>query len=280
MFVKDLFNKHGQFLSERYVMYNLKNTSNWVAEYFVLKNIFIKYVIHRFNPLECQYIQPCILNNAKFYINGKLTELTDIKSKEIYTALISKKFHRPYTERMWQKRLNIEITPERWKDIYFENIKVIKYKKFSEFKFKVLHNILTNRQALSKWKINISPNCAYCGQLENVCHLLYFCPRVKQIWQNVGECLKMYIQLKHIILGIPNHNYVCENKMTCITIISYAMYSYWCMCINEEEKKAKYIKDHINQTLSFYVEVYKHVLEGQQRQNLICMMKCISNNIK
>ena len=275
LYVKDLFDKDGQFISERNILYTLQNTTNWISEYFILKNIFRKYTIHRFNPLDCLYLQPSLCKNIKCYIDGRFIHPADITTKDSYRTLIQKKYQRPYTEKMWQNRLGVEIESDRWKNIYVENLKILRYKKFSEFKFKILHNTLSSRYILSKWNKNVSPQCEYCGEIENMCHMIYTCPRVKQIWQDVSESLKLNIQLRHIILGLSNHNYVCENKMICIVLICHAIYSFWCICQNDDHHININIKSHIKQKLVFYGEVYNCILKGQQKENMISMINCL-----
>ena len=106
------------------------------------------------------------------------------------------------------------------------------YSKFTEFKFKIIHNVLPCGKQLCRWNNNYSGLCVYCGEVENITHLLYECSRIKNIWRVVSNCMKTNILLKHIIIGFQfnNENYVLQNKIICIVIISYAIYSVWCKC--------------------------------------------------
>ena len=89
----------------------------------------------------------------------------------------------------------------------------------------------------------------YCGEIENM-----------------RESLKLNIKLRHIILWVSNHNYVCENKMICIVLICHAIYSFWCICQNEDHHININVKSHIKQKLVFYGEVYNCILKDSRKR--------------
>ena len=158
---------------------------------------------------------------------------------------------------MWEKRLGNEI--KIISKVYAQNFKFLKHSKFTEFKFKIIHNILPCGKQLCNWNNNYSGLCVFCGEAENISHLLYECSRIKNIWRVVSNCMKTNILLKHIILGLKcsTENYVLLNKIICIVIISYAIYSVWCKCnINNINYKNVDVKSNIKQQFSFYLEVF------------------------
>ena len=59
---------------------------------------------------------------------------------------------------------------------------------------------------------NVSAKYACCSESEDICHMLYSCPRVKHVWSVLSNCLKLNVMLKHVILGIPCQNYLSENR--------------------------------------------------------------------
>ena len=67
-------------------------------------------------------------------------------------------------------------------------------KKVAEFNFKMMHNLLSNRYILSKWKHDIDRNCLICnGIIENNEHLIYSCSNVVEIWSKASNSLKFNI---------------------------------------------------------------------------------------
>ena len=90
--------------------------------------------------------------------------------------------------------------------------------------------------------------------------------------------MKTNILLKHIILGFQFsiENYVLLNKIICIVIISYDIYSVWCKCnIHNINYKNVDMKSHIKQQLSFYLDVFKSTFDNPRKEHLKCLGDCI-----
>ena len=178
---------------------------------------------------------------------------------------------------MWQRKFQAEINKNDWENIYLTNFKTLRYKKFSAFKYKILLNILPCGEKLGKWGKSSSTKCTFCGESEDISHLLYSCPRIKHIWCILSNCLKLNITLKHIILGIPCQNYLSENRNICIVIVSYAIFSMWSKCSwNNSDYKSVNIANIIKERLSFYGEVFdSSLLNSNQRKSMKNMIKCM-----
>ena len=140
-------------------------------------------------------------------------------------------------------------------NIYIHNFKALRYKKFSEFKYKVLHNILACNDKLSKWEKTQSPTCSVCKEKKDISHMLYNCLRIKLIWKSISNCLNLNVLLKHVILGIQCDNYISENQFICIVIVSYTIYSNWYKTsINKGDYNALNIKEMLCQQLPSIVK--------------------------
>ena len=159
---------------------------------------------------------------------------------------------------MWERKLGLKLFRPDWKEIYTCTMKSLKYKKFAEFRYKVLLNILPCGERVHRFKSHISEYCVVCKEKENILHLLYECKRVKEIWKAVGYCLKVDIKPKHIILGFTDPHYVESNRNLCIVIIAYCIYATWCSCSFENTDYGKInLKPAIISYLSFYSDVYQ-----------------------
>ena len=68
---------------------------------------------------------------------------------------------------MWSRILDLDLDSKSWTGIYLVNSKLLYYKKFAEFKYKVLLNILPCGKLVSRWDRGISAKCKYCDEIEN-----------------------------------------------------------------------------------------------------------------
>ena len=231
--------------------------------------------IAKFDKSISKYIQPRILTCTDFYALGKYWEIKDITSKVIYKICIDKKFIRPYAEKFWEKECSVLLNTTEWSHIY-KCIYEIKYKKFAEFKFKILHNILPCRKKVCKWQNDISPNCEYCNETEDIAHMLFRCSRVYNIWKHLGESLQLNVKLKHVIFGL-NCNIMPEsNRHLCIVIVSFIIYAMWCKCSVEKINYALVnLKTDIRQQLLFYLSVFESILTDRRRRHFSNTMKCM-----
>ena len=255
--VKDLFQDNGHWLEEIEVLNSLQNTSNWIVEYMTLKKVIGK-VSKKHDTKIVLYIQKPLLEKLTFTIKDNIIDPMSIKPKEMYNILIARKFERPYSEKMWERILGLKLLRADWSAIYIYNMKALEYKKFAEFKYKVLLNILPCGEKIHKWNRNVSDCCAFCKDKESIIHILYECKRVKEIWKIIGHCLRMLIQLKHIILGITDPHYVELNRHLCIVIVSYSIYATWCKCSFENINYGNMnLKHSVISYLTFYFEVYR-----------------------
>ena len=140
-FVKDLFQANGHWLKETEVLNSLNDTRNWIAEYMTLKKVIGK-AIKRHDTKSVGYIQKPLVERLSFTVNGKTIDPTTIKQKQIYDILVARKFQRPYTEKMWERKVGLKLSQTEWNAVYIYNIKSLMYKRFAEFKYKIFLNIL------------------------------------------------------------------------------------------------------------------------------------------
>ena len=277
LFVKDIVENDGSFLSEHNLLQKLRVKTNWMSEVFILKNIIVKNALRHCDTAVCRFTQITLYKKLTLWTKTKIFNLDEINCKEMYIVLLAKKTERPYSEHMWQRKLQTEMNKNDWEQVYLTNFKTLRYKKFSEFKYKILLNILPCGEKLETWGKSASTKCTFCGESEDICHLLYSCPRVKHVWCILSNCLKLNVTLKHIIPGIRCQNYLSENRNICVVIVSYAIFSTWSKCNwNNSDYKSVDIVSIIKERLSFYGEVFDSILaNSNQRKNMKSMIKCM-----
>ena len=274
LFVGDLINENGNFLSETDLLQKLENKSNWISEYSILKKVFGR-ILNNFNTTVCRYINfTKVLRNKSFLARNELIEICKCSSKLFYNLLLEKKFEKPYTEKMWMRKLNINIDSNFWSDIYLANSKSVQYSKFAEFKYKILMNILTCGKVVSKWDKNVSNECSFCGDTETAIHMLFECKRIKDMWLTVGRAIQTDIQLKHIVIGLRPGNILNEVKNLLIVIVSYSIYSAWNKCISESLNFSNFdLMFHIKGYLIYYCKVYTFVFENKLKLTILHQLK-------
>ena len=118
--------------------------------------------------------------------NNNIHTVLDQKSKFFYTLLVDKKSSRSHIEKYWTKEFSLRIEKSEWKKIYIHRIHCLPSKKFAEFAYKLVHNLIPNRKTLYKWKKSDTDLCPLCTIVETTKHIYFECKRVTELWKKVG----------------------------------------------------------------------------------------------
>ncbi len=178
-----------------------------------------------------------IKSNWTIIIKNKIYNIQDQKSKFYYNILVDKKGIPNYMQKVWERTFNM---PIKWSSVYNNQVWNIKEKKLSEFNYKLLCNILYTKTTISKWNNNVSTACDYCNEDQTPRHLIYECPRAKNLWKIVGTVLQLDISYRHIILGnmVTNKIIYCRNLL--LSYVAYGIYKFWVM---SENNKVNFLTD-------------------------------------
>ncbi len=213
--IKDFYDENGTFLADKIFYERLILKSNWISELKTLKKAILN-IAKRMQTDKAKFIN---YNNKPIFLFETFIEINDQKSKFFYQILISKKFQRSPMELIWSRKFNFINDGSSWENIYKEKIVKEKYKKFAEFNFKLLHNILPCGNIVSKWNRNVNKLCAYCNDVETVEHIYYDCARIQSLWSDIGKKLDMNIQLKHLIIGYHDNSMITYFRNRLFSII-------------------------------------------------------------
>ncbi len=255
IYVKDVFDNNGNFICEKECLQRLKQTNNWISEYSLVKKILMKTA----KTLDTTIVNHVNMNKKLFfYFNDSFIKITDQKSKFFYKILVNVRFKKPDIQHFWAKQFNIENNYHIWKTIYENKVIAEKYKKFAEFNYKMLHNILPCGKLVNKWNKSVSARCVYCNEDETIKHIYYDCNRVNNIWRLLGKVLKMNIQWKHLVIGYIEESQITIFRNKIFTVILYSIFSQW-VEFSEEPKKFRDLNLYtgIIKNLIFYNRVYK-----------------------
>ena len=93
----------------------------------------------------------------------------------------------------WQGDLNYTFEESQWYKICF---KVIKDNNIIWFQYRLIHRILGTCSLLHKMSIENDNKCHFCNvSSEILIHLFYLCPKVKLLWQQVENWVKLKISV-------------------------------------------------------------------------------------
>ena len=155
------------------------------------------------------------------------------KSKFYYNKLIEEVVIPPTSETYWHQATNLRATEDVIHKSYIQNVKQLKDKKLAETNFKILNNILPCNKNLCKWGIGDTDLCCFCQEEENVSHLLFQCPHVKDIWEAVSVIMPGGQAISHnmVIFGLDLD--IVLNHV--LSIIVYFIYKEWLVCSFEKK---------------------------------------------
>ena len=225
LWVKDIFNKTGHFLTELELLRKLDYKSNWMVEYMIVRKIFLNHPTSIQTNLKMgQYIN-MISSQPLFYTGNKKYKLEDLTSKLLYDLLIIKKGERSYMEKAWEKAFKIKITNNMWESIYLHRVHQMP-NILANFIYKLIHNLVLCRNVLKKWKRTTSEFCPICREIEPVKHIYFECIKVKALWNKISTFMKIYITSK-IILGYENTNLHGLFRNLLFSVILYGIFNIW-----------------------------------------------------
>ncbi len=138
--------------------------------------------------LKTCYIPNFLINNEEdphLEINQHQTNITQVKSKDIYIKLQSYKEREPTCIQSWNQRLNIQITPDDWAYIFTLPKLTVCDTKVIELQFKILHRFYATNSIISKWDETKIANCKTCKQKANILHNFVTCTEVHAFWEKL-----------------------------------------------------------------------------------------------
>ena len=116
--------------------------------------------------------------DATFLIDlfGTKKDITDIKTKDIYAVLLDRTQKDASYKTKWE---NIFTETIKWKEVWQTlNSGVIENYDFDMI-YKMIRNVTAVRKNLYDWKIEPTPNCLFCNDVDSVLHAFFHCSKTK-----------------------------------------------------------------------------------------------------
>jgi hypothetical protein len=218
----------------------LKNKSNWISEFSILKKAFPKNWIE---ILKTESSVKSIVNIKKDYFIWFIN-LSTLSNNLLYNKLVNVKFSKPIGTHYWINYLVLSENPNT-SSLYAFIFKFLEENKLKMFRWKLFHFIIPNKVLLFKWKIVGNSLCNFCKLDEDYSHYFITCAFLKEFWtkfQNLmkGLGIETKITLKHIVLGykIDDKNYLALNFLITVVGFSIYMYKLYYKCIYLNRKQS------------------------------------------
>ena len=179
----------------------------------------------KFNTLLGPYIN---IKDVTIFQHHKSSSAINRQTASFFYKILRTKIHvKPYIESMWEHNFEITSGNINWNNVYTRKIMILKYKKLSEFNFKVLHNILPCGKTVCKWDTPTSMLCLACHEPESTQHMLYDCFRVNEMWKKLSIQIKTTIKWKHIVLGYDSASTKIYALNIITSIIAFSIFREW-----------------------------------------------------
>ena len=255
LYVKDLYDENGMFVTEKYIIDFLKNKTNWICEYKVMKKVFKDYN-DLFECVRAKYINPKLL--CTFSIDGKKLDINIINTKILYKSFVKKHFVPSSCEKKWSDTFNFEFSKGLFESIYLKKIKKEPIVKVAEFNYKLLQNLLVSNDCVNKWNKSISKDCNVCGILEDIKHKIFTCSLTVPVWKLLEKYLKCKLEWKTIVLGFHFGNNYTKLVEQCLSLVAMSIYSYKIKCKMKQHKICENgLKNYVKFDLRSYYEYLK-----------------------
>lgn len=165
-----------------------------------------------------------VLNNRKTLENTA----SDCITCRFIKGLLANDIH-PKAENEWKKY--IHPTPN-FDSLWIQNWHALFDNKVKEFMWKLTHRVLTTKEYLKRWGMQIDPHCPFCQHNEDTHHALISCARAHQLWTKVQGIIKhvagfeIHVSLETIVFkrGLPQKEPL---RTICHYIIATSAYHLW-----------------------------------------------------
>ena len=197
VFINDIIDQDGT-ISQRVILDKLCNKSNWISEFFKLKNAIPK------EWLKILKSDVSVKSLVKTEINFclKTKPIANTSTKDIYNYINNMNVDQPPGFTRWKKTFELNSIDCINRMLHF-TFYHIQDNKLKIFRWKLLHQILPCKTLLFQWKIANNNKCNVCDQIEDYEHFFINCQYFYSFWRKI-EILLNKIKIGAHILTFQN----------------------------------------------------------------------------
>ena len=169
LFIQDLLNSNGQFMSFQEFMNKSACKTNFLQFYQVISAI-PKHLVTKAKNTVTLESEPYIENGPFFQLDDLTAiHLGKAKTRDFY-CLFNKKIHTRCQTGPTKWNQTMHLDGVAWKRIFNSLKNIRKESKLKEFQFKLIHRIVVTKKELFRYGIKTDDECLYCGDHDSIDH--------------------------------------------------------------------------------------------------------------
>lgn len=127
--------------------------------------------------------------------NREIRNSVPSKSKCYYQSLVEQKCEKPKHSLLTANQIIVNSMQK----MHTDRTKKMFDPKIAEFNYKVLNNILPCNKNLKVWRIKDNDECPNCRAIQDIVHMLFYCPQAQCIWSAVETSTGINISTDKIL---------------------------------------------------------------------------------
>lgn len=158
-------------------------------------------------------------------------EIRNISPKKAYSLLLSAKnivsvaFHR-WTRNGHPPSIKDK---EEWNRVCRRAYITTKETKLQSLQFKIIHAVTPCRKYLRQIRVVEDESCTWCGEVDDINHFFFLCPRIKTFWTSLSQWLAQQANInlnqitpKEAIFGVDDQS--IRGKITNFILLHFRFY--------------------------------------------------------
>jgi len=201
IFISDLFNHDGSFITIDALNHRDICTGNALLKYFALYNAI---------PSEWKTLNPSNIADINIAITFNSVPIDACSPKIFRKAMINNAYVKPTCIDFWSNKLPNHTC--NWENIWLAVPNCTSEAKLITLNWKILHNIYPTKFYLHKIGKENTNICSTCNVIDYVDHFFFNCTKIRQIWnvanQIISSNLATAIQLtvENVLLNYHDNN--------------------------------------------------------------------------
>ena len=166
----------------------------------------------------------------------KYEELCDVQkpTSTIYHSLTANDHLLCDCYQRWLNNYTLNLSFKIYQKSFLALKKVTNDMKFHDFQYRLLLNRVPANKQLYRWGIKSSDLCNYCGEKEDIIHLLFDCTRIFELWTQFAMFISTVFEAELFVLNteelLLNRIHVDDKHLANLYCLIFKQCIYRCKC--------------------------------------------------
>lgn len=165
--------------------------------------------------------------------DGKLLDISNSSSKNIYKAIVPFKLPTVSSQRKWSEEfpdMTDSRNPGIWKEVYTSPYIAARDTKLQAFQYRLVHRIVPCNKYLANIRIKADSTCSYCDSTDSLQHFFFSCQPVHSLWSSLSSWLavnaNIHVQLnvQDVLFGMPRTAQQATTVNFLLLFVKYYIY--------------------------------------------------------